>query len=152
VKRGESPGLNPVEKSGDRDFNSLGYSHESFNGYDFFTTLDFANVLRVQVNQFGEPLLSETRPFAIITNGSPNDFPVGESGFLSFARFGHRPTKVGWRPISITPATCWYLLLPFEKQFMQSRRAQFSEFCYCSTSESQYHRRSSHRDFRTRTK
>jgi len=99
---------NATKKIPNGNFHRLCDAQQSFNGDNFLSTFNLANVFGVQAHCFGERLLSEAGLFTIYTNGIANDFPMPQNRL--FLRVRHAP-KIADTSLLLTPATCWYFVL-----------------------------------------
>ncbi|HEV2327878.1 MAG TPA: hypothetical protein VGY56_03710 [Verrucomicrobiae bacterium] len=98
----------PTKKIPDGNFNCLCDAQQSFNGDNFFSTFNLADIFRVQIHSFSQRLLSETGFFAIQPDGIADNFPVPKNRL--FLPSGHAP-KIADTSLWLTPATCWYFAL-----------------------------------------
>jgi hypothetical protein len=100
----------PTKKIPDGNFNCLCDAQQGFNGDNFFSTFNLADIFRVQIHRFSQLLLSETGLFAIQPNGIADNFPMPKNRL--FLRVSHTP-KSADTSLWLTPATCWYFALAF---------------------------------------
>jgi hypothetical protein len=98
------------KKVPDGNFNRLGDAQQGFNGDNFFSTFNLADIFGVQIHRFGQLLLSETSFFTIQPNGITNDFSMPKNRL--FLRVRHA-LKNAETSLWLTPATCWYFTLAF---------------------------------------
>ena len=99
---------NVAEELANGGFYCLGNPQQSLNGDDFFSALNFPQVLGVQVSPFRQFLLGKPGFLAIKTYGLSDKLSVPQNRLSLSLGFGHCPRSVSVRGLRITPATCWY--------------------------------------------
>jgi hypothetical protein len=100
----------PTKKIPDGNFNCLCDAQQGFNGNNFLSTFNLADIFRVQIHGLSQRLLGETCSFTIQTNGITDNFPMPKNRL--FLRVSHAP-KIADTSLRLTPATCWYFALAF---------------------------------------
>ncbi len=100
----------PAKKIPNGDFNCFCDAQQGFNGNNFLSALNLADIFGVQIHGLSQRLLSETSFFAIQPNGLADSFPVPKNRL--FLRVSHAP-KLADTSLWLTPATCWYFTLAF---------------------------------------
>jgi hypothetical protein len=73
VKQLQISEINP-----DMDLRGTGNSHQCFNRDDFFTALNFPNILGIESSSLREGLLGEAGPLTVVANGLSQHAPVPE--------------------------------------------------------------------------
>ncbi|MGH7950378.1 MAG: hypothetical protein ACREFE_00430 [Limisphaerales bacterium] len=86
-------------------------AQQGFNGNDFFSTFDFANVFRIQIDHFSQLFLRKICLFPAETNGITDDFSVSQNGFAPCLWVRHNRLKISGQSPKLTPALCWYFSL-----------------------------------------
>ena len=98
----------PTKEIPDGDFNRPCDAQQGFNGDNFLSAFNLADIFRVQIHRFSQLLLSKTSFFAIQPDSIADDFPMPKNRL--FLRVGHTP-KNAETSLWLTPATCWYFVL-----------------------------------------
>ena len=99
---------NIAEELANGGFYCLGNPQQSLNGDDFFSALNFPQVLGVQVSPFRQFLLGKPGFLAIKTYGLSDKLSVPQNRLSLSLGFGHCRRSVSVQGLRITPATCWY--------------------------------------------
>jgi len=100
----------PTKKIPDGNFNCPCNAQQGFNGYNFLSALNLADIFRVQIHGFSQRLLREAGFFAIQPDGLADNFSVPENWL--FLRVSHA-SKIADTSLWLTPAICWYFALAF---------------------------------------
>src|ERR1700691_5523126 len=100
----------PAKEIPNGDFNCFCDAQQGFNGNNFLSAFNLADIFGVQIHGFSQGLLGETGFFAIRPDGLADNFPVPEDRL--FLRVSHAQ-KTADTSLWLTPATCWYFTLAF---------------------------------------
>jgi hypothetical protein len=101
----------------------FGNAKQCFNGNDFFSPFDLADIFGVQGHGFGQLFLGKTGFFPIQANGIANDFTVPQNRLSLW--ICHAP-KIAETSLLLTPATCWYFLLAILLKVLKIAKANFN--------------------------
>ena len=96
-------------------FYSFGDAHQSLDRNDFLSALNFPKVFRIQIHLFSQCFLGQIGLLSARTNGLTNYSPVLQNVFSLFLSVRHNTKSIGALNSNLTPATCWYFLLVFQR-------------------------------------
>ncbi len=100
----------PAKEVPNGDSNCFCDAQQGFNGNNFLSAFNLADIFRVQIYRFGQLLLSKTSFFAIQPDGIAYDFSMPKNRL--FLPVGHA-AKIADTSLLRTPATCWFFTLAF---------------------------------------